>query len=154
MRLTARTTTRAMSFACGLVGIACAPPDPVQGVGSPVVSIVSPRPDQTELEIDEDGMLRFVLAVDVDGFEFLAPGEGTPGDVTQGHFHAYVNGSYEGAAEAQAMDIAVAAEPDQQIAVRAVLATDDHQEIFIDGAPVQDIVEFVAVAPVADGGAR
>jgi len=128
----------------GLMG--CAPPNIGAG-GVRGVTIISPTPDQVEIELTPEGTLDLVIAIDVDGFSFRTIGQGEAGNQDQGHWHLYVNNAYEGAIPWQATEYVQDNVADgTPFSVRAVLATDDHQEIFDDGGPVQSAAEFTAVA--------
>ncbi len=146
------------SFAAG-----CAPPnvDLVDGNGGgttsaiaePAIRIIYP-PDNSEFELDCDGAIRFLVAVDLDNFELV---ENAPEVVEgQGHWHIALIGvddPYGEPSYAQFYDLERLADKDDQpispgtYRVDVRLVDNDHQDV--EGARVSDSVELTFVDPPA-----
>lgn len=127
--------------------VACAPPDPPVGGGALGVEILHPPADVGSVALDDDGVLRILIVVDVNGIEFVEPGTVDEDVEGQGHWHLHVNGGYEGPPPARfILWEDEAAEEGQNYAIRASMATNDHNDVIVDGIPVDDTIEFTIAA--------
>ncbi|MFT7521149.1 MAG: hypothetical protein ACI9MC_003300 [Kiritimatiellia bacterium] len=74
-----------------ILALGCAPPDPIDVSGSTGVEIrvLYPEPE-LNLRLDEDGMLRTLVVVDMIGLEFLPPGTTSDVQLGIGHYHLFV----------------------------------------------------------------
>jgi len=128
---------------------ACQPPPEVGGSGDPSIEIVYPPDDIGSIELQPDGKLVIVIAVDLDGIEFVSPSV-SEGNVVegQGHYHFHVNGEYLGPPEQQLhiYESEVGEFPvDTAMQVRVSLATNNHVDLDEFDA-WEDIVEFTVAA--------
>lgn len=160
------TTVVAVTAAGG-----CAPP-PLEGVagGPPTIHLIYPAPGTDDvtadtdgknahMELDEDGVLRFVAAVAFENIEFVEPsGDSVPG---QGHWHLFVGDKYTAPSalyeEAAFADLV----PDSGGTVHTLkvrLQENDHSELSCltsfecENADVEDSIEFTldAFSPDTD----
>jgi hypothetical protein len=131
--------------------MACAPPPAVAVPGGePSITLVYPPADAGELPLDADGVLSFLVVVDMNGITFIEPGTKEEDAAGEGHWHVYVNDEYLGFPPH--LYWTYRSEPDEfepgdAVSVRVTLATNDH--IDLDAfADWEDVNEYtVSAAP-------
>lgn len=135
-----------MFWVAGMV--ACAPPPEVDlgAAEEPVIEILYPVTNTTDLGLDEEGRLHMVVVVDINGFEFLPAYSDDP-EVDregQGHWHLLINGTLKSAA--QELFVEFVSEPNeytpgQLVGIRAELVTNTHNPL-TQPSQVVDTVEI------------
>lgn len=79
-----------------LAATACAPPGQLQGVSlEPGIRLVYPDPlETTQLPLDEDGELQFLVVVELLGMDFVEPSNGLDPVDGEGHWHLFLDEQY------------------------------------------------------------
>ncbi len=132
-----------------LLGAACAPPPEPGGTSAASIELIHPSPSEAELALDLTGRLAFLVAVDIDGIEFLTPGSNDQNVEGEGHYHFTLNGVYIGAPAERAYEyVSEIAEfrIGQEVSLRVSLQGNDHRDLdqFADW---EDIAEFTVAGP-------
>ena len=129
---------------------ACEPPPLSSGSGQPSIEIIAPPTDVGQIALQPDGTLKFLLAVDLDGIQYVRPSESQADPVEgQGHYHFHLNGEYLGPPEEQLIEYVSDVDEfsaGSAMQLRVTLASNDHVDLdeFDDW---EAIVEFDVVAP-------
>ena len=130
-----------LTMGLALLAGACAPPDPIRSI-----DILFPTPDTDVIPLDEDGILRTLVVVDIEGFTVLEEGTADPDSTTEGHWHIYVNDTYRGAvSDGFTTEVEETGITDgQPISITVSLATDRHQDIEDEDGRIDSTIEFIA----------
>jgi len=147
-----------MRHLLGTVGllIGCQPPDAVvveQVDDDPSIAIIHPPADVGTVSVDPDGVLRMLVAVDIDNLEFIEPNSTDELVTGEGHWHFLINDVY--IVSPEDLFFEYVSQPDEfvpgPLSISATLQDNLHRDLD-EFDTFKAVVEFELVGPNGDTG--
>ena len=108
---------------------ACAPPPEIDATGDPEIRLLYPDGD-VPITVDIDGLLQFLVVVDMVNIEFTTPGPDNPLVDGQGHWHLSLNDVYVDAPLAFHYDISQSGwATGDAVKITATLQDNEHADL-------------------------